>query len=153
MRKMVTVVGLMLVLVTGMWAQGAKKPAPAKAGGDTKSMILEMEHKWTEAGLKGDPAMVDSILADSFLTMDTDGKYKTKKEYMEDFKKDKWTTNEVSDLKVAVHGNFAQVTGIWKGKGTVDGKAIDSTERWLDTFMKMPDGSWKAVSSAATKIK
>lgn len=154
MKRALIVVGLMMLMVTGMWAQAAKKPAAAaKPGGDVKAMLIDMEHRWTEAGLKSDPSLVDPILADNFLTMDTDGKYKTKKEYMEGFTKSKWTTNEVSDLKVAVHGNYAQVTGIWKGKGTSDGKPIDQTERWMDTFMKMPDGSWKAVSSAATKLK
>jgi hypothetical protein len=46
------------------------------------------------------------------------------------------------------------VTGIWTGKGTdAAGKAIDGRERYVDTWVKMPDGKWQCVASASAAIK
>ena len=69
-------------------------------------------------------------------------------------KKAKWVTNELSDMKVAVHGDSAVVTGSWTGNGTDGaGKAIDTKERWVDTWVKTASGKWQCVASAAATIK
>jgi ketosteroid isomerase-like protein len=66
----------------------------------------------------------------------------------------KWTTNEVSDMKVMVHGDSAIVTGTWTGNGTTgEGRTINGKERFADTFVKMPNGKWQCVASASAPMK
>ena len=57
-------------------------------------------------------------------------------------------------MKVTVHGDSAIVTGTWTGKGTDGtGKAVDTKERWADTWIKMPNGKWQCVASASATMK
>ena len=78
-----------------------------------------------------------AMLADDFLSLDSDGTMYGKSDVMARTKKAKWVTNELSDMKVAVHGDSAVVTGSWTGNGTDGaGKAIDTKERWVDTWVK-----------------
>ena len=65
-----------------------------------------------------------------------------------------WEINEISDVKVTTFGNTAVATGGWQGKGTgSDGKPVDAHERWVDTWMKMPNGKWQCIASAGAPVK
>jgi ketosteroid isomerase-like protein len=156
-RRML-VVGTMLLMTTGLWARRAPetqdKKMATKSGGGVEQALMDLENKWVEAGKKNDTALMESILADGFVSMDPDGTYTMKKDYVAGVGKAKWEISEVSNMKVHVQGNRAVVTGDWRGKGKDgNGKSVDTTEHWMDTFMKMPDGSWKAVSSGSTTAK
>jgi ketosteroid isomerase-like protein len=79
---------------------------------------------------------------------------RTKAQVLARIKKGKWTVNQIDDLKVAVHGDAAVVTGSWVGKGTDgDGKAVDAKERWADTWVKTAGGKWPCVASASAPTK
>ena len=152
------VVGTMLLMTTGLWAQGAQethgKKMAMKSGGGVEQTLMDLENKWVEAGKKNDTSLMESILADGFISMDPDGKYTMKKDYVAGIGKQKWEISEISNVKVHPQGNHAVVTGDWRGKGKDgSGKSVDTTEHWVDTFMKMPDGSWKAISSGSTTAK
>jgi ketosteroid isomerase-like protein len=55
---------------------------------------------------------------------------------------------------VVGHGNTAIATGVWTGKGTDDkGKAVDTKERWSDTWMRMPNGKWQCVASTSATMQ
>jgi ketosteroid isomerase-like protein len=57
-------------------------------------------------------------------------------------------------VKVHVTGNHAIVTGDWRGKGTdASGKAVDTTEHWIDGFAKMPTGKWQCTLDAGVSAK
>jgi len=64
----------------------------------------------------------------------------------------KYQASKVDDMKVYLYGDTAIVSGRWKGKFTEKGKAIDSTERFTDTFVRQ-NGQWKCVASQGTTIK
>jgi ketosteroid isomerase-like protein len=94
-----------------------------------------------------------TLLADGFVSLDVDGTTRTKAEVVARTKKQKFTTNEISDLKVAVHGDAATVTGLWTGKGTTDtGKPLDTKERWVDSWAKV-GGKWQCLASASATVK
>jgi ketosteroid isomerase-like protein len=86
--------------------------------------------------------------------LQVDGTLDNKTQYIASTNKAKWQTSAVSDMKVQVFGDTAVVTGIWTGKGTDgSGKPYDGTERFADTWIKMPDGKWQCVSSASASMK
>jgi ketosteroid isomerase-like protein len=161
-RRML-VVATMLLITTGLWAQAAQethgkktdagKKTATKSGGGVEQTLTDLENKWVEAGKKNDTALMDSILADDYISMGADGTYTHKKDYVAGVGKAKWEISEISNVKVHPQGNHAIVTGDWRGKGNDGKKSVDTSEHWVDTFMKMPDGSWKAIASGATTTK
>jgi len=122
------------------------------AGSDIAETITQMETQWASAAKANDPAKIAPLLADVFISMDADGAMHSKSETLSRIKGDKWQVNEISDVKVLVHGNMAIATGAWQGKGTLaNGKTIDAHDRWLDTWIR--NGKWECIASASAPAK
>jgi ketosteroid isomerase-like protein len=152
MKRILALV-VMLLLTTGLWAQDAAKK-PAAKGGGAEQALMDIENKWVEAGKKNDPSILEPYLAPEFMAMGTDGKYTNRADYLASIKKSKWEISEISDVKAHVSGNHAVVTGTWRGKGTDgSGKAVDTTEVWIDSFVKGANGKWLATSDASATKK
>ena len=64
----------------------------------------------------------------------------------------KYQKSKVDDMKVAVYGDAAVVTGRWTGRFVEKGKTVDSTERFTDTFVRQ-NGEWRCVASHGSTIK
>ena len=163
------------VLVLGAWVlpawgQGENPPADTKAVGatsghgvtlveqtnkgneaDTAKELIGLENKWAEAAKKGNADGVAPLLADGFIATDADGSVHNKAQMLARIKTDKWETNQISDLKVAVYDGAAVVTGTWVGKGTSDGKPVNAQERWTDTWVTI--GRWQCVASHSSPMK
>jgi len=128
-------------------------PAGAKSAGVSQA-LMDLEQQWNKASKAGDADALAPLLADDIVYLDSDGTMRTKPEVLARTKKAKWTTMELSDMKVTTHGNTAVVTGSWAGKGTDGaGKAVDGKEHWADTWVKQSNGKWQCVSTAAAEVK
>jgi len=127
--------------------------AKVDASGGTEQAVAALEQKWIDAAKASNPDMLAPLLADKFINTDADGKVTGKKEILANVKTAKWETTQISNVKVTVFGNTAIATGDWAGKGTVDGKPLDTRERWTDTWIKMPSGKWQCVASHGSTIK
>ena len=145
--------GALVVLCTGV--AGAQQPAAAaKAGIGVVETLIKMENQWAQASKAGNAEALAPLLSEDFVALDSDGSLRGKAEVLARVKKAKWTTNEISDMKVTVHGDSAIVTGSWVGKGTDGaGKAVDAKERWADTWVKAAGGKWQCVVSASAPIR
>ena len=126
---------------------------PVAQGGVEKALI-DLEHQWVKATSASNGAALAPLLAADFVSIQSDGTMQPKAIYVANASKGKWQVNEVSDMKVQVHGDSAVVTGVWTGKGTDGtGKAFDGRERFADTWVKMSDGKWQCIVSAGVTIK
>ena len=126
----------------------------AQKSDSVEKAVAGLEQQWTSAAKMSDAKAVAPLLADGFINMDSDGTMHNKAESLARLKDQKWELNEISDVKVTVHGNTAIATGEWRGKGTdANGKAVDAHERWVDTWMKMANGKWQCVASASAPSK
>lgn len=153
MRRILAVFVLLAMSVAVAGAQDKEKAAP-KAGGDVAQTITNLENKWAKASTANDAAGVGALLADDVVIVDSDGTTYPKSEVLQRVKKAKWQTNELSNMKVTTHDNTAIAAGVWTGKGTDGtGKAIDTKERFADTWVKMPNGKWLCVASASATMK
>lgn len=149
--KRLLVVSVLLAIAVSMGA--AKDKPKAKSGGDVSQTISSLENQWAADSKAGNADAISAILADDAITIDSDGTSHSKTEVVDRVKKAKWETNELSDIKVIGHGNTAIATGVWTGKGTDDkGKAVDTKERWADTWMRMPNGKWQCVASSSATM-
>ena len=146
------IVLLMLGVSVAMGQQGAK--AGAKASGPVAQALLDLENQWATASKTSKGDALAPLLADEFVALDSDGSLHDKAAVVARTSKAKWETNEVGDMKVTMHGDVGIVTGTWTGKGTDGtGKAVDAKERWADTWVKMPNGKWQCIASAAAPVK
>ncbi len=140
---------MLVCLAVVLMALGAQ----AQMGGVDKA-VANLEQQWAAAGKMSNADGVAPLLADNFVNLNSDGTMANKSKTLEMTSKSKWETNEISDVKVIASGNTAIATGMWRGKGTgADGKPIDAHERWVDTWMKMPNGKWQCIASASTAAK
>jgi ketosteroid isomerase-like protein len=119
----------------------------------TEQEVAALEQKWVDAAKASNPDMLAPLLAFNFVDTDSDGKIVGKTETLARTKAAKWETSQISDVKVMVYGKTAIATGVWVGKGTDEnGKAVDSKERWTDTWIKLA-GKWQCVASQSSTIK
>ena len=126
---------------------------PAFAQSDVASAILHLEQQWAAAQRDGKPDVVAPMLADDFITIGTDGKFTGKRELLAHLDRGDWEQNEISEVKVIVHGETAVATGLWTGKGMMGNRKIDLHERWTDTWVKSATGQWQCLASQQTEIK
>jgi ketosteroid isomerase-like protein len=116
--------------------------------------LMDLEQQWTKAALASKSEAVAPLLTPDFTSVQSDGTIQKKAEYLEGIRKGKWQVNEVSDMKVQVHGDSAVVIGVWTAKGTDGtGKAFEGKERFTDTWVKAPDGKWQCVADASAPMK
>jgi uncharacterized protein (TIGR02246 family) len=131
----------------------AARSQPQKTGG-TEKAVEALEQQWLQAQKTNNPDLLAPLLADKIVVTEADGKVLDKDGTVTEYKKTKWDSAEYTDVKVTVFGNTAIATGGFKGKGTdATGKPFDNTERWTDTWMKMPDGKWQCIASQVTPVK
>jgi ketosteroid isomerase-like protein len=143
MKRLLAVASVMLGMCTVAFAQGS-----------VDQTLMDLERQWVKAGLASNGQALAPLLASDFVSVQSDGTMHNKAAYVAMTTKGKWQVNDVSDMKVQVHGNAAVVTGVWTGKGTDGfGKAFDGKERFTDTWVKMPDGKWQCVASASAPMK
>ena len=143
------VVGLVLLSVTiPAWPQNQGMT------GDSEQAVAALEQQWLKAQQTSNPDLLAPLLADGFIETSSNGKLMGKAEALAGTKASKYDSAEYTGVKVSVFGDTAIATGEFKGKGTDEtGKAIESPERWTDTWVKMPNGKWQCVASHASLVK
>lgn len=145
-RVLLWCVAAMLLLVVAQ-AKDDEMGGPERA-------VAALEQRWIDASKANNPDMLAPLLAFNFVNTSSDGKVIGKEETLAHVKAARWETSQISDVKVMVYGKTAIATGVWVGKGTDgNGKAIDTSERWTDTWIKMFGGSWQCVASHSSTIK
>ena len=145
-RTFVWCVVALLTIVVGAQAKD-------KEMGGTEQAVVALEQRWVDAAKASNPDMLAPLLAFNFVDTDSDGKIVGKTETLARTKAAKWEINQISDVKVMLYGKTAIATGVWVGKGTDEnGKAVDSKERWTDTWIKLA-GKWQCVASQSSTIK
>jgi len=136
----------LLALASTTWVQ-------AQQGDDTSAKaVAALENQWLESQKTNNPDLVAPLLADKFVTTSAEGKLQSKEQMLAATRKRKYSSVEYADVHVSVFGNTAIATGVYKGKGMQADKPFDETERWTDTWVKMPGGKWLCVADHNSPI-
>jgi ketosteroid isomerase-like protein len=144
---------------------GAKKketaPSTESATKPGKKMSVEAaikdnENKWEAAIASHDISFIQSVVADDFMGVYTDGKIQNKSAVIAQSKKDKDTYKSAKNEKLSVRTygpNVAVVIGTSREKGTgKDGQAFDRTYRFTDTWVDR-NGQWQCVAGQVMLVK
>lgn len=120
---------------------------------DDEGKILALENLWNRAEQGKDITALSHIFAATMIYVDYDGTLKTRDQFLSYVKNDASSPDQLVSEDVAVHsyGNFAVVTGIFRGKWNKGGKVTQLRGRYVDTWAKLND-SWQCVSAQATLI-
>ncbi len=133
----------LLSVGSAAWPQGTK--------GDIEKSVAALEQQWLQSQKTNNPDLVAPLMADKFITTGSDGKVNNKAESLANAKAIKYSSVDYDDMKVTVFGDTAIATGGFKGKGTDPlVKPTDVSERFTDTWVKMPNGKWQCVASHAS---
>ena len=132
-----------------------EKPAQEKSTPSSEEIqIKQLERAWNQAEAHHDAAAVTAIVADTLTYIDFDGSIMNKTEYVRDVTKTAYQADHLYDegLNVAVYGNAAVVTGIYRETGSSKGKKYVHRVRFTDTWIKQ-GGVWRCVASQNTLIQ
>ena len=148
MKKLILVVVLVFA-VTSM----AQTLTQIK-GGSVEQELIKLENDWNDAMVKRDVAFLDRILADDFMSGQSDGTYLTKAQFIANVKSGDLlvSTAVFDDFKIRVFGDTAVFYCHYIEKSTTKGKDSSIYSQWTDTWVKIA-GRWQCVAGNGSKIE
>jgi len=120
----------------------------------TDEQVLRLiEREWGDAIKNKDKAWFERAYADEYTAIGSSGKMRNKTEDIADTlsNTDTITSDELSDMKVKVHGDMATVIGRLHLVGKDKNGNFDRNYMFTDTFIRR-DGRWQAISTQATLV-
>jgi len=117
----------------------------------SEQTLLKLENKWVDALVKADTAVLDSLLADTYVDTDEGGHRSDKQAVLSILKSGDLKMNSIklSDMKAYIYGDAAVVTGNAAQSGSFKGQPLAASILFTDTFIRK-GGSWKPVASHRT---
>ena len=115
--------------------------------GQAKKYITESEKQWAEAVASGDSTVVQRILADDFIGVDTKGfQYNKEHEVHNTPEGPKYfKSNHLNNIKIRFYGNMAVAQGdeIWV---RYSGQMLTGRFVWTDTWL-FRNNKWQIVAA------
>jgi ketosteroid isomerase-like protein len=143
------VVAIALLLVFGATAHAQRNTSIS----DDESKIRALESAWNLAEEEKNISALDQMLATTFVYTEFDGSFSDKAQFLKTVKTSAPTSDQITNQEVAValYGNTAVVTGIFKEKGIENGKPFTRRGRFTDTWLNQ-NGVWLCIASQATLL-
>ncbi|HUL34555.1 MAG TPA: nuclear transport factor 2 family protein [Candidatus Eisenbacteria bacterium] len=143
---------LVIIFVVGC---GCLAVAQEKAQlNEDEGKILALENLWNRAEQSKDISALSHIFAPTMVYVDYDGTLKNRDQFLNYVKNGTSSPDQLVSEDLAIHsyGDFAVVTGVFRGKWTKAGKVTQLRGRYVDAWAKL-DGVWQCVSAQATLIQ
>ena len=101
-----------------------------------------------------DARALDSLIGAAFVNTEYDGEVSDKAKFLADIKDPQFNLSNLSiqDLKVNMYADSAVVVGIYKTKGSYQGKPYEHIGRFTDTWI-FDTGKWECVASHTSLLK
>jgi ketosteroid isomerase-like protein len=131
-----------------VWAKGGAGRGTYKTVVSVKDTLIQIEHVWGNAMVKGDVAGFNRCVADEWVLTTSDGRRITKTTAQADFKEGvlKIESFRLREVTVRVYGNTAVVLGLITENSKFRGQDTSGKRRFTDVFVKR-DSRWQAVVS------
>jgi ketosteroid isomerase-like protein len=131
-------------------------PASAQKSKDDsqETKLLIMEHLWNEAQMNRDARTLDEMIGANFVNTEYDGEVSDKAKFLADIKDPQFnlTNINIQDVKVSMYADSAVVVGVYKAKGSYQGKSYEHLGRFTDTWV-FTQGHWLCVASHTSLLK
>ncbi len=128
--------------------------ATAQQSGPREAKLLVLERLWNEAQVNRDSSALDALVSDRFIDTEWDGDVSNKSKFLADIRDPlfKPTSVNIQEAKVNLFGDTAVITGIYRSRGTYQGKSYDHLGRFTDTWIQ-ENGKWQCVASHTSLLK
>ena len=142
---------LLGLIVVSVLASGQDK---ARSQHGDRTLLIALENSWNQAQLHHDSKALDELVADTFISTDSDGGFQNKAQFLADNRDTSYapTVMANSDERVFFYDNTAVVAGVYHAKGTNKGKPFDHYGRFTDTWV-FTKGKWLCVASHTSNLK
>ena len=143
----------LVCLVTAFWCLSVSAQSGEMKSNTVESEIVALEQSWAAAQKANDPSVIAALLADEYIEVLPDGSLMNKSQVLDDAKKSRYETIELSDVNVTSFGDTAIVIGTFDAKHfDKHGKLLQDHERYVDTWRKMPSGKWQCIAEGNTNL-
>ena len=147
---------MLRVSLSGIALFAGLRVAPAQTATNAEvTAISNIEREAVKADLAGDSGFYQRVLAEDWTRGDSDGTYFTKAtllNLMADSNGIKTSSEEISEVKVRVHGDTAVATYKDTYDLLIKGQRRAHSIIVTDTFIRM-DGEWKQIASHGSETK
>jgi hypothetical protein len=146
--KKALLVSMLLFGILGATIQAQE----AKDGDGAKVMTLET--LWNEAEVHRDVRALDQLVGEKFTFVDIDGSLKNKSEFLDSIKHppEHLATVVNESMSAQVYDGIVVVNGVYREKGTINGKPYSRRGRFTDTWIRQSSG-WLCAASQSTLIQ
>jgi ketosteroid isomerase-like protein len=119
-----------------------------------ETKLLVMEHLWNEAQVNRDARALDGLIGTNFVNTEYDGEVSDKSKFLADIKDPLFNLSAltIQDLKVSMYADSAVVVGIYRTRGSYQGKPYEHIGRFTDTWV-FTEGRWQCVASHTSLLK
>ena len=141
---------LLLIVGLGLITQ---LPSHSQADGADEKTFVHLQHDWAEARKKSDIAFLENFYASEFTVGNMNGVESSRAEDLAMFSSGDMKPAVITDgeLKVAIYGQAAMVTGIEHLEGTYKGHPGQFDLRFTNVFVNR-DHRWQLVRHQSTPI-
>lgn len=138
---------------TGLLVLMPVMPVSAQSGGQQEQELLRIQEEWAAARVKRDVAYLERLYAREFRIQSMNGSVVERDADIANFASGTLKPDFVrdEDMKVAVYGATAIVTGIENVGGTYRGNYGEFSLRFMNVFVQR-DGRWQLVAHQSTQI-
>jgi ketosteroid isomerase-like protein len=136
------------LLLTVTAVATAQQPDPREA------TLLVLERLWNEAQVNRDSSALNALVSERFIDTEWDGEVSNKTKFLADIRDPlfKPTSANIQEAKVNLFGDTAVITGVYRTRGTYQGKSYDHLGRFTDTWIQ-ENGKWQCVASHTSLVK
>jgi len=119
-----------------------------------ENQLIALERLWNEAQIHRDAHALASMIGDKFVNTEWDGEVSERGKFLADIADPRFKalSLNIQDVKVHLYQDSAIVTGIYRAKGSFQGKPYDHLGRFTDTWV-FEDAQWKCVASHTSLLQ
>lgn len=116
--------------------------------------IDQLEEAWRNALLACDIPAMNSLLADDYTAINSNGTMQTKEDWLASLRSGRVhiVAIDISDRRVRFYGDTAVVTSRAEVQGTGGEGEVSGSFRYTRVYVRDPQGHWKIVSFEASRI-
>jgi ketosteroid isomerase-like protein len=128
---------------------------PRSQKNESRHQIEQLEDKWRNAVLIGDVTVLESLMADDYIGIKSNGTLETKEETVAGFRSGitHLTKFNISDQKIRFYGRTALVTSLIEAEGTNADGRVSGQYRYTRVYARDAKGVWKIVNFEASRIR
>ena len=145
---------LFLVTVCSLAAQSFS-PERERQEQKIADEIMAVEKQRVAAMLAQDPEAMGRILSDKYVQVTSFGEIRNKSHIVNGLRNKtiKYDAIQNSDHRVVVDGHTAVITGFAERKGRDRDRDLSGSFRFIRTWVKQEDGSWKLLAQQSTSVE